>query len=59
MVAYEKNKMKNGLAGTAELTPYIMTKLNHDRLVSMEVILRLCKVFHCDIRDIMEIIEDI
>lgn len=54
------NKMKKSdLAKAAELTQYTMTKLNQDRLVSMEVILRLCMVFHCDIGDIMEVVEDI
>lgn len=54
------NKMKKSdLAKAAELTQYTMTKLNQDRLVSMDVMLRLCKIFHCDIGDIMEVVEDI
>ena len=54
------NKMKKSdLAKAAELTQYTMTKLNQDRLVSMEVMLRLCKIFHCDIGYIMEVVEDI
>ena len=53
------NKMKKSeLAKAAELTQYTMNKLNQDRLVSMEVMLRLCKIFHCDIGDIMEVVED-
>jgi len=32
--------------------------LNNNRLVSMSVMLRLCKVFHCDIGDLMEVVED-
>lgn len=53
------NKMKKrDLAKAAELSQYTMTKLNQDRVVSMEVILRLCKIFHCDIGDLMEVIEN-
>lgn len=53
------NKMKKGdLAKAAQLSAYTMTKLNQDRMVSMEVMIRLCKIFHCDIGDIMEVIED-
>ena len=53
------NKMKKSeLVKAVEFTQYTMTKLNQDRLVSMEVMLRLCKIFHCDIGDIMEVIED-
>ena len=53
------NKMKKSdLAKAAELSPYTMTKLNQDRLVSMDIMLRLCKIFNCDIGDIMEVIEE-
>lgn len=55
----KNNKMKKSdLARAAQLSAYTMTKLNQDRIVSMEVLLRLCKVFHCDIGDIVEVVED-
>lgn len=54
-----KNKMKKGeLAKAAHLSSHTMTQLNQNRLVSMSVMLRLCKVFHCDIGDVMEVVED-
>lgn len=53
------NKMrKKDLAEAAELSPYTMTKLNQDRPVSMDVMMKFCKIFHCDIGDVMEIIEE-
>lgn len=53
------NKMKKSeLAKAAELSQYTMTKLNQNRIVSMAVMIRLCKIFHCDIGDVMEIIEE-
>ena len=65
-ISYEKlwrlmktNKMKKrDLAEAAEITTYTMSKLNHDEPVSMEVMMRLCKIFHCDIGDVMELIEE-
>lgn len=55
----KNNKMKKReLAEAAGLSSYVMTKLNNDRPVSMEVMLRLCKIFHCDIGDVMEVIEE-
>ena len=52
------NKMKKSdLAKAAQISQYTMTNLNNDRLVSMEIMLRLCKIFHCDIGDVMEVIE--
>ena len=53
------NKMKKSeLAKAAEISSYAMTKLNRDLPVSMEVMMNLCKVFHCDIGDLMEVIEE-
>lgn len=49
------NQMKKSeLAKAAEISSYAMTKLNHDRPVSMEIMINLRKVFHCDIGDLME-----
>lgn len=54
-----QNKMKKGdLAEAAQITSRSMSKLNHDEPVQMEVMIRLCKVFHCDIGDLMEVIEE-
>ena len=53
------NKMKKSdLTKAADLSQSTMTKLNQDRIVSMEIMLRLCKLFHCDIGDLMEVIEE-
>lgn len=55
----KKNKMKKSeLAAAAEISGYTMTKLYRDEPVSLEVIMRLCKVFHCDIGDLVEITEE-
>lgn len=54
-----QNKMKKkDLQAAAGISPYVVTKLGNDETVSMEVMLRLCKLFHCDIGDLMEVIED-
>ena len=51
-----QNKMKKGdLARAANISDYTMGKLNKDLPVQMEVMVRLCKVFHCDIGDLMEV----
>ena len=53
------NKMKKSeLAKAAEISSYAMTKLNNECPVNMEVMINLCKVFHCDIGDLMEVIEE-
>ena len=54
-----QNKMKKGeLANAAGISDYMMSKLNKDEPVQMEVLLRLCKVFHCDIGDLVEVTEE-
>ena len=55
----KSNKMKKtDLAKAAELSKYTMAQLNQDRVVSMDVMIRLCQVFHCDIGDLMEVVEN-
>lgn len=55
----KKNKMKKrDLATAAEISSYTMAKLNKDEPVSLEIMLRFCKIFHCDIGDLMEVIEE-
>ena len=59
LVLMKQNKMKKSdFAKAAELSQYAMTKLNQDKVVSMDVMLKVCKLFHCDIGDVMEVIED-
>ena len=36
----------------------IATKLNKNETVSLDVLMRICKVFHCDIGDVCEVILD-
>ena len=54
-----QNRIKKGeLAQVAQISERSMRKLNHDEPVQMEVMVRLCKVFHCDIGDLMEVSEE-
>ena len=55
----KKNKMqKRELANAAEISSYSMAKLNNNEPVSLEIMLRFCKIFHCDIGDLMQVFED-
>ena len=55
----KRNKMKKkDLLSAADITEYTLRKMNRDEPVSLEVMMRLCKVFHCDIGDIVEMIEE-
>lgn len=54
-----KNKMKKGeLAAAAGLSKYTISKMSKDEPVSLEAMMHLCKVFHCNIEDVVEIIEE-
>ena len=54
-----ENKMnRRELAMAAEISANTVTKPGKNVVVSLEVVMRICKVFHCDIGDIMEVIED-
>lgn len=54
------NKMKKcDLARAAKITQYTMAKLTNDKPVDLSVMMNICKVFHCDIGDVMELHEEI
>ena len=53
------NKMKKKeLAKAARISSYTMTKLNNDLPVNMEIMINLCRIFHCDLGDLMEVVEE-
>lgn len=53
------NKMNKGDLGKAvKLSPNTVAKLGKDEMVSLDIVMRICKVLHCDIGDIMEIVPD-
>ncbi|MBQ6171542.1 MAG: helix-turn-helix transcriptional regulator [Clostridia bacterium] len=55
----KNNKLRKGeLAAAAEVSEYIMSKLVHDEPVSLEVMMKFCKIFHCDIGELVEITEE-
>ena len=54
-----KNKLRKGeLASAAEVSEYTMSKLAHDEPVSLEIMMKFCKIFHCNIEDLVQITED-
>lgn len=55
----KKNKMnKRDLAQAAGVSDYYMGKLYCEEPVSLELMARFCKIFHCDIGDVVEMIEE-
>ena len=52
---WEIERSRNGYFN---ISSYTMAKLNKDLPVSMATMMNLCKVFHCDIGDLVEIIEE-
>ena len=55
----QENKMKKtDFARAAGISSYMMTKLNRNMIVPMDIMIRCCKIFHCDIGDLMEVIEN-
>ena len=53
------NKMsKKDLRVATETSHYTISKLGRNEPVSLDYLIRVCQVFHCDIGDIMEVILD-
>ena len=49
---------KKDLRMAAELTTNTISKLKNNQPVNVKVLMNICKVYHCDIGDIMEVILD-
>ena len=52
----DKNMKKKDLQELAEISSSSIAKLGHNDFVSLEVLVKICYAFHCDIGDIMEVI---
>ena len=53
------NKMKKGeFFKAAEISESARRLLNHDEPVHLKVLMNICRVFHCNIGDIVDIIEE-
>lgn len=52
----DKDLKKKDLLAQAGISWSSMTKLSKGETVSMEVLMKICKVLECDIGDIMELI---
>ena len=49
---------KSDLAKAISVSPSTLAKLGKNEPVSLETLMRICKVFHCDIGDVCEVILD-
>jgi DNA-binding Xre family transcriptional regulator len=49
---------KSHLRDTAGLSTNVMARLSKDETVSMDSLMKICDVLHCDIGEILEIISD-
>ena len=54
----DMNLNKTKLREMAQMSPNTMAKLGKNETISMDIILRICKVLKCDVGDIMETIAD-
>lgn len=54
----EMEMSKSEFRNKLEISPGTLTKLNKNEPVSLEILMRICKVFRCDIGDICEVILD-
>lgn len=54
----DKRMKKTDLRIATGISPNTLTKLSNNEYVSMEVLVKICRVLDCDFCDIMEIIPD-
>ena len=54
----DKRMKKTDLIPAANISTTTLARLSKDRVVSMEVMARICNALSCDIGDIMEVLPD-
>jgi len=57
MIDHDMNKTQ--LRKEAGLSTNVLAKLSKNDSVSMDSLVRICRVFRCDVGDIVEIVDDI
>ena len=53
----DKDMMKRDLQRESGISWATLTKMSKGDVVSTEVLMKICKVLHCDVGDIVEFIE--
>ena len=54
----DKRMNKSDLREAVKTSPNTIAKLGKNEPVSLDILIRICKVLACDIGDIMEVVED-
>ncbi len=54
----DKQMNKGDLRKAAQMSPNSLAKLGKNETVSLDVLMRICKVLECDIGDIMEVMPE-
>lgn len=54
----DKKMKKKDLQAAAGISASLITKLGRDEPVTTTVLMKICTVLHCDIGDIMEIVNE-
>ncbi len=54
----DKDLMKKDLQQDAGISWATITKMSKGETVSIDVLMKVCKMLHCDIGDIVEFIDD-
>ena len=57
-ILIDKDMKKKDLQAAASVSWASITKLSKGETVSMDVLIKICRVLECDIGDIMELIPD-
>lgn len=52
----DKGMKKTELRQVTGISPNTLTKLSNNEYISMEVLVKICRVLDCDVGDIMEVL---
>ena len=54
----DKDMTNVGVRKAAKISPPPFTKLKKNEIVSLDILIKICKILDCDIGDIVEVIKE-
>ena len=54
----DKDMTNVGVRKAAKISPATFTKLKKNEIVSLDILIKICRILDCDIGDIIEVIKE-
>ena len=57
ILIFDKDMTNVGVRKSAKISPATFTKLKKNEIVSLDILIKICRILDCDIGDIVEVVK--